>query len=167
MSVQRYIEVKVADVGGKIVPATELQFQKGGHGSDYYTFNNIYSDRIYGLIDMVWDTKKKEYRKPIVVDIKRNLDETYKIGDVVYVDKGGLSRKLIKSTIKEIIYEEYSNIFKKYRKLDGYEIPNISKELKASLLPEDLIEFRHYEPTYVFDNGHKTKYVHQMYRIDL
>lgn len=165
MSAERYIEIKVAIVGERIIPATELQYVKDNHCGHYYKYGDGYNDKVTTLTDMVWDLKKKEFRKPIVIEVRQKTED-FKIGEVVYVDAGNYPKVIKRRTIVDIVYEHYISSFVKYKKLDTYDIDKIPEETRQTLLPTDLIEFRNYAPTFVLNDGYKTHYTHQLLRFE-
>lgn len=168
MSVSRYIPVQVAVVAGKIYPVTELEFVKDSYRGDYYKFGPGYDDKVGGLVEMLWDVKKKCYRTPFVVEIKEpeKLYGEFNIGDELFVEIPGKMRKLSKKKLADIVYDEYSSTYQKYKKIDEYWKKYISEEDLTKLIPNELIEIRHFKPTYIFEDGYKTVYVHQFYRIE-
>lgn len=165
MSVSRYIPVKVAVVDGNIYPISELDFVKDSYFGDYYKLNSSY-DRINHLEEMVWDVKKKCYKTPHVVEIKQ-LDTcfgVYNIGETILVEMG--NRKISNKKLVDIIYEEYESSFRKFKKVEEYYKQYFSEEDLKTFIPEDIIELRVFKATYVFEDGHKTNYPHQFYRIE-
>lgn len=167
MSVSRYVPVRVAVVDGKIYPVTELEFVKDSFSGNYYKFGPGYNDKVKQLIEMIWDTKKKCYKNPFVVEVKQpeTMFGEYNIGDEVLVEATGSHRKLKKNKIVDIVFEEYSSSYQKYKKVDEYWKKYISEEDSAKLIPDELIEIRQFKPTYVFEDGYRTIYPHQFYRV--
>ena len=168
MSVSRYVPVQVAVVEGKIYPVTELEFVKDSYCGDYYyKYGPGYNDKVKDLVEMVWDCKKKCYKNPFVLEYKRpdTTFGTFTIGDYILVECDGM-RKLKNLKLVDIVYKEYDSSYKKFKKLEDYLKKNLTEEDFQTLIPEDLIEVRHYKQTYVFENGYKTTYPHQFYKVE-
>ena len=73
---------------------------------------------------------------------------------------------LIKDKLVDIKFEEYKSEYIKFSKLESYKKDKIPEEIKATLIPSSVVEFRNYESSYVFESGFVTTYDYMFYKIE-
>ena len=168
MSANRYVSIKVGAFKGKFYTLDQLTFVKDEFYGDKYTFpGGRYDEYIQGLIDVVYDTKKHVILETTKIDIKE--PSKYSIGTECLVSKDKYRNNiLIKESIVDIEYilEENKIQFKKYKKLEEYELKYIDDETKKILVLDSIIEFRYYTPVYIFESGRRERFDMYIFQLE-
>jgi len=168
MSANRYVSIKVGAFKGKFYTLDQLTFVKDEFYGDKYTFPGCkYSEYIQGLIDVVYDTKKHVILETTKIDIKE--PSKYSIGMECLVPKDKRNNNiLIKDKIVDIEYEldDRKIQFKKYKKLEQYELKYIDEEVKKTLVLDSVIEFRYYTNVYIFESGKREQFEMYIYKLE-
>lgn len=168
MSANRYVSIQVGAFKGKFYTIDQLTFVKDEFYGDKYTFPNCrYDEYIQSLIDVVYDTKKHVILETTKVDIKE--PPKYSIGTECLLPKDRCrTNTLIKDTIVDINYDldDRKIQFKKYKKLEEYELKYIDEEVKKTLVLDSIIEFRYYTPVYIFESGRKEQFSMYIFQLE-
>lgn len=161
MGSQRYIKVPVIAHENKIYRYDEVEYVKDDYYGAHYKILDS-SDMVNEFIELVYDLKKKKFVEPVSVEIFP--ESSYKIGDVIYRETN--PHNLIKDKLVDIKFEEYKSEYIKFSKLESYKKDKIPEEIKATLIPSSVVEFRNYESSYVFESGFVTTYDYMFYKIE-
>lgn len=168
MSANRYVSIKVGAFKGKFYTIDQLIFTEDDYYGDKYKFPGArWNEEIRNLIDVVYDTKKHVILETTKIDIKN--PSKYSIGTECLLPKQKFGNNiLVKDTIVDIEYElEEDKIkFQKYKKLEEYELKYIDEEVKKTLNLDSIIEFRYYNPIYIFESGKREQFDMYIFQLE-
>jgi hypothetical protein len=137
-----------------------LTFQTSEDCGDYVRLKNDYK-KYFDFIEVVYSLKDKSLSLGIEIEIYPEIKHLeFKIGQEVYFEK--THRKIIKSKIKDIIYEDFDLTIKKGKNLDNY---YTQKFKNMDIKTNDIYCIKNWKPTYLLDTDDKVDYDYKLYHI--
>lgn len=161
----RYIAAQAIQVApGELISVFDerIQFVKDDYYGNHVRLNGDH--RMFrDFIDCVYDLKARQLKAGIVKDFYPNIEELpHKVGDRCLVEIGHHKMQLTK--LKEVVFEEFTSSFRKGKKIEQYETQRYFAEGEV-VDANAIYQLRYWEPIYVFENGFKTKYDHQIHEL--
>jgi len=163
MAVQ-FVIVKGIQNKNDIIPIWDenIVFNQDENMGDSYTLKNDHFFKTYNLVDCVFDVVTKQISLGTTIDIYPEQDKLeYVKGEILLYEKS--HRKLKESKLVDIIYEEYET--KILRTKDLVDYPYYTKYLSKEFTLDAIFCFRIWKPTYVTEDGFKTIWSHQLYKV--
>lgn len=158
-SVTRYINIKGIKVGNTLVPIWDkgISFEKDDDMGEFIRYEH---DRIYQLVECVYDLKTRTLSPGIEVDLYPDEDKNeLKIGMSCFYETS--HHKLTEVTITDIIFETYDMSIVKGKKMDKW----YKQRFKDMVINADeLYCIKSWKPSYVLSNGVTTEYTHELYQ---
>jgi hypothetical protein len=144
------IPIIVSD-DNEIIPIWDkrLIFIKSDYYGDYFEIKDNLSSRHFHPQEGIFDTKTKTVSGGIIVEFK-NMDGAKRVGEEIYYEPRGYGKKIKKSKIKEILFENYKPEINKGKKLQS-----LQKQI-VDFDPQKLYLIKNYEREYLLENGDRT-----------
>ena len=111
------------------------------------------------LVDCIFDIKTKSFSMGVELDYYPDKLEFEKDQDVMYEVS---HRKLRKSKIVDIVFEEFEVQITKGKKMDSWWIKHFKD---IDIISDKLYAIKSWKPFYVMEDGTKIKWEHQLYHI--
>lgn len=158
----RYIPIKAINVGkGQLIPFFDdrVKFHEDDYFGGYVTIDGNFQ-KYCDFVDCVYDIDERKVKEGIVKDYYPSLDKLeFKVGGRYLVEEDNKTMQL--ATLVEVLFDEFQDNYRKGSKIEPYELKGLFAE-GESVDKDAVYVLRYWETTYVFNNGFKTKYSHQI-----
>ena len=163
MDITRYVEIQAILTKDKVlIPIWDerIVFEKTEMYGNVITIKGDNHSH-YNVVSAVLDLKTKKLSMGIELDYYPNMEETeFKKDQQVLFEVG--NRKLEKTIISDIIFEDFDVTIIKGKKMDSWYIKALNN---VEIDPNVIYAIKSWKPTYVLKNGKKTNYTYQLYHL--
>ncbi len=166
MGQSRYIQtIAIQTDANELVPLWDprVQFVKDDYFGDHFTISDNYG-RHHNTIECMFDVKEKKLVLGVEVDLYPDIDKLEFKKGMEVMHETRTHRMLKKSTVVDIVFEEYELTIRKGKKLDSYYVERLANQA-ITIEKDGLYAIKVWKPTYVLEDGFKTTYEHQMHTI--
>ncbi len=159
-SIKRLVPCYCIQIGNEFVPFWELKYRESEQFGEHFYYDH--SERFNDLIKCYYDLHTRKILLGKVKEVYPK-ETRYTKGELVLVEAKGLYNTMRETTVVDVLFEEYETRIISVKGLEDYELDSyFTEEEQKTLILDDVYEIRQYQPTYVFSDGYKTKWEHEI-----
>jgi len=147
----------IIDTNNEIIPIWDNRIT--------YKKYKVYIDNGYGFHEFkncIYNIETKQLSLGIELDYY-DRSKIFKIGSPVLYETDVLNRKIKRSVITDIIYEDFDNYIRKGCKIEQHFLMCFNDVI---IEPTSFYIIKLWKPTFVLSDGTKVNYAHQLYTLE-